>query len=59
MKLRLALEEKLMDVRVRDRLVAEGKISKEELKKYIDTLADEAKNAVPLDQDDTNSGNLQ
>jgi hypothetical protein len=29
MKLRLALEEKLMDVRVRDRLLAEGKISKD------------------------------
>ncbi len=52
MKLRLALEEKLMDVRIRDRLVAEGKITKEELKKYMDTLADEGKNAVPLDQEE-------
>ena len=52
MKLRLALEEKLMDVRVRDRLVAEGKITKEELKKYMDTLADDGKNAVPLDHDE-------
>lgn len=52
MKLRLALEEKLMDVRVRDRLVAEGKISKEELKKYIDSLPDDAKTAVPLDQEE-------
>lgn len=50
MKLRLALEEKLMDVRVRDRLVAEGKISKEELKKYLDSLTDDQKTAVPLDQ---------
>lgn len=52
MKLRLALEEKLMDVRVRDRLVAEGKISKEELKKYIDTLTDDGKTAVPLDHEE-------
>jgi polyhydroxyalkanoate synthesis regulator phasin len=52
MKLRLALEEKLMDVRVRDRLVAEGKISKEELKKYMDTLNDDGKTAVPLDHED-------
>ncbi len=52
MKLRLALEEKLMDVRVRDRLVAEGKITKEELKKYMDTLNDDGKNAVPLDHDE-------
>ncbi len=52
MKLRLALEEKLMDVRVRDRLVAEGKIPKEELKKYTDALPDDGKNAIPLDHDD-------
>jgi polyhydroxyalkanoate synthesis regulator phasin len=52
MKLRLALEEKLMDVRIRDRLVAEGKISKEELKKYMDTLSDDGKTAVPLDHED-------
>ncbi len=52
MKLRLALEEKLMDVRVRDRLVAEGKIPKEELKKYNDALPDDGKNAIPLDHDD-------
>jgi polyhydroxyalkanoate synthesis regulator phasin len=57
MKLRLALEEKLMDVRVRDRLLAEGKITKEEVKKYLDTLADEGKNAVPLDQEEAK--NLQ
>ena len=52
MKLRLALEEKLMDVRVRDRLVAEGKIPKEELKKYTESLPDDTKNAVPLDHED-------
>lgn len=55
MKLRLALEEKLMDVRVRDRLVAEGKIPKEELKKYLESLSDDTKNAVPLDHEDNNS----
>jgi polyhydroxyalkanoate synthesis regulator phasin len=52
MKLRLALEEKLLDVRVRDRLLAEGKITKEELKKYLDSIVDDAKNAIPLDQDE-------
>ncbi len=57
MKLRLALAEKLVDVRVRDRLVAEGKLSKEELKKYLDSLPDDGKNAVPLDQEET--GTLQ
>jgi hypothetical protein len=52
MKLRLALEEKLMDARVRDRLLAEGKITKEDVKKYLDTLPDETKNAVPLDHEE-------
>lgn len=50
MKLRLALEEKLMDVRVRDRLLAEGKITKEELQKYLDSLKDDAGNSVALDE---------
>jgi polyhydroxyalkanoate synthesis regulator phasin len=57
MKLRLALEEKQLDVRVRDRLLAENKITKEEVKKFLDNLPDEAKNAVPLDQDEAK--NLQ
>jgi hypothetical protein len=52
MKLRLALEEKLLDVRVRDRLLAENKITKEEVKKYLDSLPDDNKNSVPLDQDE-------
>ncbi len=54
MKLRLALEEKLLDVRVRDRLLAENKISKEDMKKYIDSLPDDTKNAVPLDHEENN-----
>lgn len=58
MKLRLALEEKLMDVRVRDRLLAEGKITKEDVKKFLDNLGDDAKTAVPLDQDEA-AKNLQ
>lgn len=58
MKLRLALEEKLLDVRVRDRLLAEGKITKEEIKKFLDSLPDEGKNAVPLDQEEA-AKNLQ
>ena len=57
MKLRLALEEKLMDARVRDRLLSEGKITKEQVKKYLDSLPDETKNSVPLDQEEVK--NLQ
>jgi hypothetical protein len=57
MKLRLALEEKLLDVRVRDRLLSENKITKEEVKKFLDNLPDETTNAVPLDHEE--SKNLQ
>lgn len=57
MKLRLALEEKMLDARVRDRLLAEGKLTKEELKKYLDSLPDDAAKSVPLDQEEAK--NLQ
>jgi hypothetical protein len=57
MKLRLALEEKLLDVRVRDRLLSENKITKEDVKKFLDNLPDETTNAVPLDHEE--SKNLQ
>lgn len=46
MRLSRALQEKLMDVRLRDKLVAEGKLTKEEVKKFLDTMADETKNAT-------------
>jgi Tfp pilus assembly protein PilO len=49
MKLRQALEEKQNDVRLRDRLAAEGKISKEEIQKMLKQLPDDAANAVSLD----------
>lgn len=46
MRLSRALQEKLMDVRLRDKLVAEGKITKEEVKKFLDGMPDETKNAT-------------
>lgn len=52
MKLRLALEEKLMDARVRDRLLAEGKITKEEVEKYLKSLPDDAGNSVALGEEE-------
>lgn len=48
MKLRLALEEKLLDVRLRDRLLAEGKITKEDVQKYLETLPDDTSIAISL-----------
>jgi polyhydroxyalkanoate synthesis regulator phasin len=50
MRLSRALQEKLMDVRLRDKLLAEGKLTKEEVKKFLDTTADEAKNATYTDE---------
>lgn len=44
MKLAKALNEKEMDVRLIDRLLAQGKITKEEIDKYITTLPDEEGN---------------
>ncbi|HLW58126.1 MAG TPA: hypothetical protein VKY27_12100 [Bacteriovoracaceae bacterium] len=52
MKLRLALEEKLLDVRLRDRLLAEGKITKEEVEKFLASLPDDQENATALVQDE-------
>lgn len=51
MKLRQALEEKLLDLRLRDRLLAEGKITKEEIQKTLKGLPDDADKAVALEAD--------
>ena len=42
MRLARALKEKLYDVRLRDKLIAEGKIKKEEVDKLLKELPDEA-----------------
>lgn len=41
MKLKLALEDKLMDTRLVDRFIAEGKISKSDYDKHLSELADD------------------
>lgn len=53
MRLSRALQEKLMDVRLRDKLIAEGKVTKEEVKKFLDSIADEAKNATFTEEDES------
>ena len=40
MKLAKALNEKVMDVRLMDRLVAEGKLQKSEVDEYLNNLED-------------------
>jgi len=44
MRLRVALDEKLMDVRLRDKLLAEGKITKQKVDEYLKSLPDESDN---------------
>jgi len=41
MRLRLALDEKMMDLRVRDRLLAEGKITQKEVQEFLAKLPDD------------------
>lgn len=48
MKLRIALEEKEMDVRLRDRFVAEGKRTSKDVDSYLQSLPDEEGNYEKL-----------
>ena len=50
MRIAQALKEKLMDVRLRDKLIAEGKVSAEEVEKYIADLPDETNRLVYTEQ---------
>ncbi|MCT4641434.1 MAG: hypothetical protein N4A33_03995 [Bacteriovoracaceae bacterium] len=44
MELRIAMDEKMMDVRLRDRLLAEGKITKSQVDEYLKNLDDQTGN---------------
>lgn len=46
MRLARALQEKLMDVRLRDKLIAEGKVTKEQVQTYLNSLEDSSNNAT-------------
>ena len=50
MRIAQALKEKLMDVRLRDKLIAEGKVTKEEVEKYMSDLPDETNRLVYTEQ---------
>tara|TARA_B100001971_G_scaffold215192_1_gene259811 strand:- start:64472 stop:64657 length:186 start_codon:yes stop_codon:yes gene_type:complete len=52
MKLKLALDEKMMDIRLRDRLLADGKITKAEVDSYINGLQEEVNNFERLGGED-------
>lgn len=51
MRLSKALEEKELDVRLRDKLLTEGKLSKAKLEEYINTLADATASATYTEED--------
>ncbi|MEE2670141.1 MAG: hypothetical protein VYA54_00420 [Bdellovibrionota bacterium] len=44
MKLKLALEDKLMDTRLVDRFIAEGKLTKADYDKYLESIQDDEGN---------------
>ena len=53
MKLAKALNEKMMDVRLVDRLMAQGKITKDEFDKHIASLNDEEGNFEQVEDEKT------
>lgn len=49
MRLSKALNDKVMDVRLRDKLVADGSLSKSEVEKYLNELPDDSVNLANTD----------
>lgn len=54
MKLKMALDEKVLDLRLRDRLVAEGKLPKADLDKYLASLTDDSANSENVNDESAN-----
>ena len=52
MRLNEALKDKQLDVRIRDRLVAEGKLSQKDLEGYLNSLSDDSANVELVDPED-------
>ncbi len=50
MRLNQALEEKKLDVRLRDRLVADGKVSHGDVQNYLQNLPDDGENVANEDR---------
>jgi hypothetical protein len=46
MKLRMALDDKMLDLRLRDRLVSEGKVTKTQVDEFLGGLSDEEGNYI-------------
>lgn len=50
MRIAQALKEKLMDVRLRDKLIAEGKVTQEDVEEYLHELEDQTTKLLYTDQ---------
>ena len=51
MRLARALEEKLLDLRLRDKLIAEGKVTKQQVEEFLASLDDSQENASFTEED--------
>jgi len=49
MRLDRALKDKLMDVRLRDRLISEGKITQKEVEEYLKKLEDDKEKSEEIE----------
>lgn len=59
MRLSKALNDKVMDVRLRDKLVADGSLSKEEVQKYLSELPDDNSNLQFTDEKSAESSSTE
>ncbi|MGI4993160.1 hypothetical protein ACRXCV_11045 [Halobacteriovorax sp. GFR7] len=50
MRLSRALQEKILDLRLRDKLIAEGKVTKAQVEEYLNGLTDEESNVTTTDE---------
>lgn len=50
MRLSRALQEKVMDLRLRDKLIAEGKVTKAQVEEYLNSLPDDEEKSVYTDE---------
>ncbi|ATH07529.1 hypothetical protein BIY24_06100 [Halobacteriovorax marinus] len=55
MRLSKALEDKMLDKRLRDKLVAEGKLSAAEVEKFLNSLPDDGANMTTTEEVEGNS----
>ncbi|TDJ09018.1 MAG: hypothetical protein E2O68_01035 [Deltaproteobacteria bacterium] len=55
MRLNKALKDKMMDVRIRDKQIDEGKITKAEVAKVEAALPDDASNVASIEEVDSNT----